>query len=474
MPNQTIPRIDPDGREAWLAAAARTLKGAPLGSLVTDTVDGLRIEPLYDNDIATEGLGVQAGWDIRARIEAADPAAANALALEALGGGAASLLIEVDGAAIGSPADMARALEGVVLEAAPVALRAGLIGPLAAEWLAEAAKGSPAAQLEFHLDPLGAFAEAGASPGPIEAHLRRAAEIAASLAGAYPQASLFQASGRAVHEAGGSPAQELGVMAAAAVAYAKAMAQAGLPTQAALGRITLGLSVEADVLVGVAKLRAGRRIWVRIAAACGAGAPARIEARSSHRMLTAADPWTNLLRLTLAGFAAAVGGADALVLGAFTDALGRPAERARRLARNTQLILMDEAGLGHAADPAAGAWAIEALTDQLARQGWSLFQAIEGHGGLTAALASGFLAGEVAKVRDARELAIGAGLQPILGVTDYPDPEPLPVEIEPAPGGAVRRAAPDIRLPGPDSHCPPLTPMRVSAMAEAVALDLAP
>ncbi len=474
MPNETIPRTDPAGREAWLAAVARTLKGAPPGSLVTHTVGGLQIEPLYDAAIATEGLAAQAGWDIRARVEATGPDAANALALEALGGGAASLLIEVDGAGIGSPADMARALEGVVLEAAPVALQAGLLGPLAAEWLAEAAKGSPAARLEFHLDPLSTFAQAGESPGPMEAHLRRAAEVAASLADAYPQASLFLASGRTAHEAGGSPAQELGVMAAAAVAYARAMAQAGLPTQAALGRITLGLSVDADVLVGVAKLRAARRIWARIAAACGAGAPARIEARSSHRMLTAADPWTNLLRLTLAGFAGAVGGADALVLGAFTDALGRPAERARRLARNTQLILMEEAGLSHAADPAAGAWAIEALTDQLARQGWSVCQSIEGQGGLAAALISGFIAGEVAKVRDARELAIGAGLQPILGVTDYPDPKPLPVEIEPAPGVATRRAAPDIRLPGPDSHCPQLTPMRISALAEAVALDLAP
>jgi methylmalonyl-CoA mutase len=163
-----------------------------------------------------------------------------------------------------------------------------------------------------------------------------------------------------------------------------------------------------------------------------------------------------------------------LILGAFTDALGRPAERARRLARNTQLILMEEAGLGHAADPAAGAWAIEALTDQFARQGWSAFQAIEGQGGLTAALISGFIAGDVAKVRDAREQAIGAGRQPILGVTDYPDPEPLPVEIEPAPSASAPRDLPDIRLSGLDSRCPPLTPMRVSALAEVVAGDLEP
>ena len=214
-------------------------------------------------------------------------------------------------------------------------------------------------------------------------------------------------------------------------------------------------------------------LGILVAAACGSSASARIEARSSRRMLTTADPWTNLLRLTVAGFAGAVGGADALVLGAFTDALGGPAERARRLARNTQLILAEEAHLGRAADAMAGAWAIESLTDQLARQGWRCFQAIERQGGLAAALTSGFIAAEVASVQAAREAAVGEGAWPILGVTRFPDPEPLPVEIEPEP---ERPAAPppDIRLPGPDSRCPPLRPVRSSALAEQVLQDLDP
>ncbi|HEY5411718.1 MAG TPA: methylmalonyl-CoA mutase family protein [Caulobacteraceae bacterium] len=473
MPSPTIPDADPAGREAWLKAAARTLKGAPIASLATRTVDGIEIAALYDGGVAPDCLPTAAGWDIRALIDADHAAEANALGLEALGGGATSLLLVVDGSGVGSPADMARVLQGVVLEAGPAALDAGLLGPLAAEWLGDAAKGSPAARLDFHMDPLGAFAEAGQSPGPIEAHVERAAEVGAALAGTYPHASLLLASGRAAHEAGGSAAQELGVMAAAGVAYAKALARAGLPPEAAFGRITLGLSVDSDVLVGIAKLRAARRIWARIAAALGSRAPARIEVRSSRRMLTAADPWTNLLRLTLAGFAGAVGGADAMILGAFTDALGRPAERARRLARNTQLILSDEAGLGHAADPAAGAWALEALSDQLARQGWSILQAIEQRGGLAAALGSGFITAEVAGVRAAREQAIGDGVLPILGVTDFPDPEPLPVETL-APRAPRGRAVPDIRLPGPDSRCPPLTPIRVSVLAEDIARDLAP
>lgn len=464
----------------WRQAAARALKGAALETLIRPTLDGVTIEPLYAAASAPARNAPlvrarnEAGWDVRAPVAAADPPAANRLALEALGGGCTSLLLRVGEGGLGSQADLAGALEGVVLEAAPAALDAGFLGALAADWLAEIAKDAPSARLALHLDPLSAFAEAGACDGPIEAHVSRAAEAAARIARPYPQASLFLASGRVVHESGGSAAQELGVMAAAAVSYAKALTEAGLPTEDALGRLVLGLAADADYLLGVAKLRAAREIFARLAAACGVEARVPIEARSSRRMLTALDPWTNLLRLTTAGFAAAAGGADVIVLGAFSDALGHPAERARRLARNTQLILMQESGLGRVEDPAAGAFAFEALTDQLARRGWEFFQAIEVKGGLAAALSSGFIAGEVEEVRRERERAVTEDGAAVLGVTRFPDPAPTPVELEPVPHSARSAAPPDVRLPGPDSLCAPLRPWRIAATAEAVAEDLQP
>ena len=430
--------------ERWLKAAERALKGGSLESLVTRGPDGLTIEPLYGPGPSPRPAPLlrapasveDAAWDVRARVDAADPAKANALALEALEGGASSILI-------GAPASaeaMARSLDGVVLEAASVALDAGFAGPDAALWLADAAKRSPAAKLVFHLDPLGAFAEAGESPGPIEAHLERAARTAAELAPAFPQASLFLANGRAVREAGGSPGLELGVMAASASAYAKA-------STTGFAGMVLGVSLDGEILISIAKLRAARLIWAQLAGAT----PARIEARSSRRMLALVDPWTNLLRLTAAGFAGAIGGADAMVLGSFTDALGAPGERARRLARNTQLILMQECGLGQVEDPAAGAWALEALTDQLAHQGWAAFEAIERAGGLAAALGIGLIADDVARTLEARTAANA----PVLGVTVFPDPDPdpQPVEVEPA-----STALPPLpRLPGPDSKCAPLS-----------------
>ena len=457
----------------WREAAGRALKGAPIESLVSRTLDGLQIEPLYGPGPSprqaplARRAGEDAPWDIRAPVAQADPARANELVLEALEGGAGSVLLAAPGAADW----MARALDGVMLEAAAVALDAGFAGPDAARALAEAARGSPAARLALHLDPLSAFAEAGSSPGSIEAHVEAAAQAAAALAPAFPKASLVLATGRAAHEAGGSAAQELGMMAAAAIAYARALAGAGLPVEAALRGIVLGVAIDGEALVGVAKLRAAREIWARVAAAFGAPMPALVEARSSRRMLTAMDPWTNLIRLTVAGFAGAVGGADAIVLGAFTDALGAPAERARRLARNIQLILMQECSLGEVRDPAAGAWALEALTDQLARQGWAELQAIEREGGLAAALARGRLAREVAAVQGAREAAVARRETKILGVTAYPDPHPAKVEVE---AETPPPAPPAPRLPGPDSHCPPLAPVRLAGTAEPVVEDLSP
>ena len=463
----------PSAKERWLKAAERVLKGAPLSGLTCRTAEGLVIEPLYGPEAQparrqplTRAQIADPAWDIRARVDHADPATANACVLDALEGGATSILLSRPA----SQEALAGALEGVVLDAAPAALDAGLLGPDAARWLSAVAKGAPAAALAFHMDPLTAFAEAGETLGPIEAHVERAARTAAELAPTFPKATLFLATGRAAHEAGGSAPQELGMMAAAGVAYAKALVGAGLPLRQAFEAIVLGVCVDGEILTSIAKLRAAREIWARITGACGAGTPVRIEARSSRRMLTALDPWTNLLRLTAAGVAGAAGGADAMVLGCFTDAIGPPDPRAGRLARNIQLILQQECGLGQVEDPAAGAWTFEALTEQLARESWQVFQAIEADGGLALALNAGRFAGEISKVSAVREAAIAAGVQDVLGVTLFPDPAPRPVEV-----GAIAETAepaPEPRQPGPDSHCMALRPIRIAETAEVIAEEL--
>ena len=459
-------------REPWLARVRAVLKDAPFERLASRTVEDLLIQPIYGPGDAIVRAGPQLrarraedamAWDVRASVAHPDPARANGQVLEALAGGASSVLLTVHP---GAAAGLGRALDGVLLEAATVALDAGLGGPDVAQRLSDLAKDSPTARLAFHLDPLSAFARFGASPGPIEGHIEAAAATAARLAKPHPAASLMLASGRTAHEAGGSAAQELGLMAACALAYAKALTTAGLPPEQAFAGIVLGLSADGEYLQTLAKLRAARDIWARMVQACGLQVPACIEARSSRRMLSGLDSWTNLLRLTAAGFGAAAGGADAIVLDAFTDALGPPGTQARRLARNLQLVLMEESHVGRVEDPAAGAWFIEAMTRELAREGWRQFQAIEAEGGVVQALVSGVFATEVRSVRLAREAAVAEGGLPILGVTLFLDPDPRPVDVDDS-----ARLETDA---GAEHGRWALEPMRLAEAAELVTTDLEP
>ena len=463
----------PAERTDWLALVEKTLKGAGVETLRGRTPDGQAVEPLYiDGPRAIFSPAPRSGaraWDIRAAVSHPDPVRANDQAIENLTGGASSLLLRLDptgerGVAVGSADDLGRVLLGVLADLAPVALDAGFLGPVCADWLAGVAKASPAAPLALHLDPLSAFARSGASPGPIEAHLIAAVQVAARLAETYPKASLFLASGGVAHEAGGSPAWELAVGVTAALAYARGMTRAGMTQAEAFSRIVLGVSVDAEALASIVKLRAMRVLWAKVTAACAVDTPARIEARSSDRMLTRADPWTNLVRLTSAGFAAAVGGADAVILANFTDAIGLPSLLARRMARNTQLILMEEAHVGAVVDPAAGSWAIEAQTDDLARAAWNCIAAIESAGGIVEALRSGVVADAAATSRAALHDAIATKALRIIGVTDFPDARPTPPETEPAMAPPAA-APPDPRLPGPDSRCPSLSPVRIEDLA---------
>jgi len=449
----------------WRDLAQKALKDRPIESLVHLDADAQAVLPLYARANATDAVFAPRGydadgraWDLRTLVEGDDPEAVNAAALADLEGGAASVILS--GAVLGDSEPLGRALAGVALELAPVALDAGLDGPEAANALAVAAKGSPRAKLMFHLDPISTFAEAGGSPRTIAEHMTLAANTAARHAGAYPEATFFLAVGRVVHEAGGSAGQELGFAAASAVAYVRAGVEAGLSPEAALAGTVLGVSVDAEYFDGLAKVRALRLIWNTLSRAYGHPNPARIEARSSRRMLSGRDPWPNLLRLTAAGFAAAVGGADAVVLDGFTRAEGRPDAFARRQARNTQLVLMEEAHVGRVADPAAGSWFLDTRTRQLAEAGWAAFQAIEAEGGVVAALKSGTIQARVAQTREATVAAYANGSAHLVGVTKFVDPDVRPTTIAPIPANAPDTSG---------ERCDPLTPVRFADAFETAA-----
>jgi methylmalonyl-CoA mutase len=440
-PRPLVADFAPAARADWLALVEKTLGGADVDAALTSrTADGLPVQALYTADDASPSPTLRRAfaidparpWDLRTLIDHPDPVRANADALADLTGGAASVRLQLDpsgaqGVAVASQDDLARALDGVLLDLAPVALDAGLMGGLAAAWLSALAKGAPAAPLAFNLDPLSAFATRGAAP----IALGEDAVQMATLAQTYPKATLYLASGVVVHEAGGTEAQEVGFALAAALAYAKALTAAGLSELSAFQGVALSLAADAQSFVTIAKFRAARRLMSRLMEACGVDLAPRIEARSSRRMLAKLDPWVNLLRLASAGFGAGLGGADVIQLDPFTQPLGHPSPLARRQARNIQLVLMEESELGRVADPAAGSWFLERLTDQIARAAWTQFQSLEAEGGLVSALQSGRLAAEVADARGRLAADIATGKPPLIGVTKYLNPAASAVEVEP-------------------------------------------
>ncbi|KAK0332070.1 hypothetical protein LTR94_026389, partial [Friedmanniomyces endolithicus] len=446
----------------WREAAQKALKDRPIEGLMHLDADQLVTRPLYAGATGVQSIFAPRpsdsegrAWDLRTLVEGDESEAVNAAVLGDLQEGAASVLLR--GGVLNDSTPLGRALEGVALELAPVALDAGIDGPDAANALAVVAKGSPRAKLRFHMDPVSAFAEEGGSPRSVEDHLSLAANTAQRHAGAYPDASFFMASGRVVHEAGGSAAQELAFAAASVVTHVKAALEAGMTADDALKGCVIGLSVDQEYFDSLSKIRAMRLIWASLTKAFGVEAQAVIEARSSRRMLSARDPWPNMLRLTAAGFAGAVGGADVVVLDGFTQAAGRPDAFALRQARNTQLILMEEANLGRVDDPAAGCWYLDARTRDLAEAGWAEFQIIEAEGGLVEALRGSILQPRIARARAMREAALKTGAAQIVGVTKYVDQEVRPASV----GSVSEQGRAAI-----ERICEPLTPVRFAEAFE--------
>ncbi len=486
-------------REQWKALAEKALKGADFEKrMVSRTADGIRIEPLYTRDDALPGSaearpgaapftrGTAAarpglGWDIAAMCFESDPSAANAVILEELAGGANSIVLQM--AASGGPGlpatkdAVAAALKDVLLDVAPVGLVAGeaFAGAAAALMAAWEAKGIPAEKRKggFAADPLGTMARQGGLSKPVEAAVAEAAALAVS-ARAMPRVSALMADGHPYHVAGASEAQELGAMLATLVAYLRACEAAGLAPGEALPKIAVGIAADDDQFLTVAKLRAARRLIWRVAEASGAGeaaAKVRIASATSFRMMARRDPWTNILRTTIACAGAVIGGADSIVVLPFTVALGKPDRFARRIARNVQIVLQEESNLGRVADPAGGSWYVEKLTDDVAQAAWKVFQDIEGKGGMAAALASGQVQDMIAATAAARDKAIATGRMELTGVSAFPLLGDDGVTVEPwsAPKGGSQALAVTVKPLQPRRLAQPFEELRDAADAARAA-----
>ena len=419
-------------------------KGGAFEKLIAKSYDGGKIEPLYPPAVAPGPRALRKApgrWAVLARVDLADAEKANALALEDLEGGAEGLQLVFRGAlgaygtalSADSDATLAQLFDKVRIEwGLPIALEYSSHAPQAAEALARLVDSrhiDPSiTQILFGLDPLGAELRFGGET--FTSQVKAFGEKAKRFAAAGYKQGVVASDARLVHAAGGTEAQELGYALAAGVAYLRALTDAGLGLDAARRLILFRLAVDADEFASVAKLRALRRLWAKVEESCGlAPEPALIHAETAWRMMSASDPWSNLLRVTIAVFSAAVGGADAVAALPFTQALGAPDAFARRLSRDTQLVLQDESYLHVVDDPTAGAGGFEAITEALAERGWDAFRKIESEGGLPKALEVGRFQAEVAEIAKTRAAAVARAKEKITGSNEFPDIAEKPLSV---------------------------------------------
>ncbi|MDL2407693.1 methylmalonyl-CoA mutase family protein [Rhizobium calliandrae] len=437
----------PASRDAWLKLVNRALKGADFQeALVSRTDDGIAIEPLYvrrPDAMPWARRHIDRPWIVSQRMDDPDIERAFFQLGEDLanGGSGVSLISKCGSSAF-----------GIGIDAAAEGLTARLASAVADKNISLRLEGCSSAFADAFVTALGKYSNRPTMHFGLDAFTLITNEIANScqrLSKAGFAGTLLNADGRAVHNAGGTEVQELAVMAAALVGHMKMLDQTGTSPDAVLGITSLCLTADQNQFVTVAKARAARMIFARIAEVCGISDPpaAHLFMQTSYRMLTRLDAETNILRNTIAVFAAGTGGADEISVLPHTLAHGIPDPLARRLARNTQTILIAESHLDHVADPAAGTGGIEALSQALAEKAWEIFTGIERDGGLAKVIASGQLAAMVAEARAKR------ATKPIVGTTLFVAKAQRPVTV--------------LGELGALAECMGLTPVRLDEGVEA-------
>ncbi len=462
----------------WRKLVDGVLKGAPFEKLVGKTYDGIKIEPLYARaqaacPVLARPLG--APWQVMQRIDHPDAKQANKQALHDLENGATGLTLVFAGAnsargfgLAATPENIATLLDGIFIDAGiGIELNIGPESRMAATYIADHIKtnGLDPSQcdIRFGLDPIGACAVWGSSSHDWKDIAAAFTKTIANLKDAGFKGPFAVADGRVVHDAGGSEAQELAYVLGVAVLHLRVLEWSGIPLDDARAMISARLSADADQFLTMAKFRALRRLWARVEESCGlVPKPLFVAGETAWRMLTQRDPYVNMLRATVATFSAGIAGANAITVLPHTLALGLPDAFARRAARNTQLVLLEEANLAKVADPAAGSGGLEALTTELCESAWALFQATEKAGGAFAALTQGVIQPKVAATRAARQASIAKRREVMTGASEFPNlHEPRAAVLKVKPVEATPYGKQKIRFAA-------LAPMRLAEPFEAL------
>ncbi len=453
----------PVSESDWRAKVETDLGRASFESLQSGLPGGLRLEPLYTAGESPDEAAVgfpglppfvrgrsasDGGWKITQEYDDPRMDVCGAAIAADLARGAEGVWLRAGtehGTRLLTAGDLDVVLKGVDLAETPVFLepRSDVLS-VGASFIALArARGVDLKKLSggFGADPYGTLACMGTLPAGFEGAYRALSEVAAYSAKHTPSMRACLATSAPYHDAGASAVQELAWTLAKAISYLRQMVDQGeLDVDAAANEILFAFPISGDFFSEIAKLRAARLLWSKVVAASGGGASAqamRIHARTSRFTKTQRDPWVNMLRTTTEAFAAAVGGADTIATSPFDEAVGPSDDFSRRVARNVQVVLREEAHLDAVVDPAGGSYFLRALTDDLARAAWAELQVVEQGGGLGKAIARGHIARALESTSAERREAIARRRTSIVGVSEFANLEESRLERAPVDMGDV-------------------------------------
>lgn len=433
----------PISTEQWEATINKDLKGADYEKkLVWRTDEGFNVRPYYRaenlkdidylNTLPAEfpyTRGTKADnnhWEIVQEIEEADPTKANAIALDALKRGATTIAVNAN--QLANAEAMATLLNGIDLNKTGVQFNhvksyIDLL-KLFLSYIEEKGYDKKSVSGGINFDPLTYRLKHNKFYFSQEEDMMQAVELL-NMVDHMPHFKLINVNGIVLHNAGSTIVQELGYTLALANEYLAFCTEHGIKTGKAASRIQLTLSVGSNYFMEIAKLRAARLLWSTIIAQykpdCDCAYKLRINTVASTWNKTLYDPYVNMLRSTTEGMSAVIGGADAISLQPFDIAYKESDDFSRRIARNVQVILKEEAFMDRVVDPAAGSYYVETLTNAIAEHAWTLFQSVEAAGGALKVIEDGSLQAEIEKSCQKRDMDIATRRYILLGTNQYPN-----------------------------------------------------
>lgn len=476
MPAVTFEEFPPTTYEEWKAATIVALKGGVFEKrMFTKTYEGIQLEPIYTSE-DTKDLthphslpgedyflrGVHAGgyvstpWKIAQKCAEALPAKFNETAKQELAKGSTSLNIALDtatlegvdatdadaekigdqGVSLSTLQDAAQAFADINLTQNDLHLYTGSSNVAMLALLTALAKSNGQAYKNMSgcigADPIGALAGTGNLPASLGEMIDELTHATAWAAEKMPNMRTILVRGEVYHDGGANSIQEIGYAMSSAIAYIRELQQRGLDINIIAKHIRFSFSLGSNFFMEIAKIRAARMIWAQIVEAFGGDSDARkinIHARTSFFTKTIYDPYVNMLRTTTESFSGIVGGVDSMEVGCFDEPIRHGDEFARRIARNTQLLLQNECNLMQPVDPAGGSWYIETLTQQVAEKAWALIQQLDEQGGIIKALEDGVIQKDIAAVLQQRFKNLANRSDRAVGTNMYPNMTEQPLEV---------------------------------------------